>query len=227
MFKLYFNYTIGKALERTIRTYMSECEQIIGSYFKFNQLIDCYFLLDDAPDNYPEYTRSSLRAEEFATGLIVCDVISRRLNKDKFIRSIAHECNHLKLDEIFNTEIEPTLFNWTLAEGLAKTFEMQVASDFNFSWKREKHLLSISKEQLLAGLKEILAYGDNCDYDHYAWFLNFSRRAPYPPNFAYAIGYFLVSKYCHYYQLKPSMAVQVPPVKFHRFANLLVEKGHA
>lgn len=104
---------------------------------------------------------------------------------------------------------------------------MQIASDWHFSWQREKHLLAIGEKKILSGLKEIIAYGNNYDYDHDAWFLNFSRRAPYPPNFAYAIGYFLVSKYCQHYGIKPSEAVQVSPAQFQCFAQLLLKGCHA
>lgn len=212
---VHFNSSVSSQSQKLIKEAIVFADTVLQKYFSFDQEIDLYFYCSSEASS-----DKSLTGETYESGVVFCRLLSDTPDQDELLNFLFHELNHAKRNQLFSTEKNPTLFNWLLLEGLAQTFEKQVAQDLNFSWQKFFIPQTATPLELKTGLASVLRIDDEGEaWNYYDWFYNFDRQAELPVNFAYQLGDFLVSEYCRAHKITASQALLMPSQEFESFAR--------
>lgn len=219
MYNIFFNSQISKNTETKITSIIDNVaknfEQLLGPIDN----LDIYISIATPQTSGVSPAVSAITYE---TGLIILEFANDDIDALEIYSTLFHELNHHYRNQIFSTEEHPTLFNWSLLEGIAINFESFAMKYFYNSPIINPNISNCSDEELQSGLAKMLEVDkSNLYWNHYDWFYNFDQLAPYPVNFAYQIATWLVSLYCEANNISPVDASKIPNRMFLNFANQL------
>lgn len=221
MINLTFNPLVSATNRRLLKQTIAFVQSVVQNYFHLRRPIDVYVYVEPSDNDQG----GTLTAVTHESDVVFCKIFTNQIDTTELSKTLIHELNHAYKNQLFSTESAPTLFNWLLLEGLAQTFEKQVASDFGLDWSKFYLKQDLSRTELISGLARVLEIDQTNElWNHYDWFYNFDTQADLPSNFAYKIGEFLLDEFCRTHRLTPAEAIVIENGQIKEFAKKLCKK---
>lgn len=192
MINLYLNSNIPKDLELRITPIFEKVKSQISENYPTKKDVDLYIfpsLNTQIPNN-----KITVSGETFPGNVIFLEILKYNFNELEFVKTIFHEYNHCVF---FSRNMqEDSLLFFTIMEGLALNFEREIAIRFNYTWPNYSLIRPVSEKKIISGLAKMIKIDrENLGWNNEDWFYNFDEtNNEYPPNFAYAIGEYLIKK---------------------------------
>lgn len=212
MLNLFFSLSVKSVVQHRVQVIAQRVFNETNQVLRFQRDIDVYIAREN-DNNHLRSTQLSIGAESFASGVMFLQLSRADFDELELTRLLFHELNHLKRFEKFSVELDSSLLNWIVFEGLAVTFEEQMADRYHYSFPEctTISLNDISRQKYLIGLKQVLTIDKhNSPWDYEQWFFNFDDSdKDKPQNFGYKIGKILVNEYFKDRNISPDQAVMV------------------